>query len=216
MELRELGTARGLVCESRISMSETFDPYYKWLGIPPKQQPPNHYRLLGLDLFESDADVIDAAAARQAAYLQGCATGPHLALSQRLLNEIAAARLCLLDPTRRKAYDDDLREQAAAAQERETAALLMTPVKMKAPEAKVFRHFYTATKCPQCGNDLTKPGSVLFGYVMSDRIEQAPSSLRPDGLLRDVNNVISRGFHSYTQCARCSRDLAEIENYDKE
>ena len=37
-----------------------FDPYHKWLGIPPKDQPPNHYRLLGVDLFESDPDVIDA------------------------------------------------------------------------------------------------------------------------------------------------------------
>lgn len=114
------------------------------------------------------------------------------------------------------AYDDDLRKQTAAAKDREIEAMLMAPVKMKAPEAKVFRHFYTATKCPQCGNDLAKAGSVLFGYVMSDRIEQALSSLRPDGLLRDVNNVISRGFHSYTECGRCKKDLAEIENYDKE
>ena len=38
-----------------------FDPYYKWLGIPPGEQPPNHYRLLGVSLFEPDADVIDAA-----------------------------------------------------------------------------------------------------------------------------------------------------------
>ena len=26
-----------------------FDPYHKWLGIPPKQQPPDHYRLLGVE-----------------------------------------------------------------------------------------------------------------------------------------------------------------------
>jgi hypothetical protein len=64
-----------------------FDPYYKWLGIPPKDQPPDHYRLLGIDLFESDPDVIDAAANRLMAYLQGCATGPQVALSQKLLNE---------------------------------------------------------------------------------------------------------------------------------
>ncbi len=29
-----------------------FDPYHKWLGIPPDEQPANHYRLLGLELFE--------------------------------------------------------------------------------------------------------------------------------------------------------------------
>ena len=32
---------------------ETFDAYHEWLGIPPKDQPPNHYRLLGIELFES-------------------------------------------------------------------------------------------------------------------------------------------------------------------
>ena len=38
-------------------MPESFDPYHRWLGIPPREQPPNHYRLLGIDLFEADADV---------------------------------------------------------------------------------------------------------------------------------------------------------------
>ena len=34
----------------------TFDPYHKWLGILPEEQPPNHYRLLGIVDFESDED----------------------------------------------------------------------------------------------------------------------------------------------------------------
>jgi len=86
-----------------------FDPYHKWLGVAPKDQPPNHYRLLGIDLFESDSDVIDAAANRQMAYLQQRATGKHAAVSQKLLNEIAAARLCLLNPEKKAGYDADLR-----------------------------------------------------------------------------------------------------------
>ena len=32
--------------------SEEFDPYRKWLGIPPQEQPPNHYRLLGIAVFD--------------------------------------------------------------------------------------------------------------------------------------------------------------------
>jgi hypothetical protein len=32
-------------------MAEAFDAYYQWLGISPKDQPPNHYRLLGIDVF---------------------------------------------------------------------------------------------------------------------------------------------------------------------
>lgn len=48
-----------------------FDPYHKWLGNPPMAQPPNHYRLRGIDLFEADPDVMGATANKQMAYVQG-------------------------------------------------------------------------------------------------------------------------------------------------
>ena len=97
-------------------MGNAFDPYYKWLGIPPRDQSPNHYCLLGIDLFESDPDVIDAAASKQVTYLQTCATGPHVALSQKILNEVAAARLCLLSPMKKAEYDATLRAEIAKKQ----------------------------------------------------------------------------------------------------
>lgn len=87
-----------------------FDPYHKWLGIPLREQPPNHYRLLGLARFESDPDVIDAAD-RQMAYIAQCATGQHAGLSQKLLNELSAARICLLTAAKKAAYDARLREE---------------------------------------------------------------------------------------------------------
>ena len=90
-------------------MSAAFDPYHKWLGIPPAEQPPHHYRLLGLAVFEHDADVIEIAADQRMALLRSFHTGPHSDLSQRLLNEVAAARLCLLKPDRRERYDEVLR-----------------------------------------------------------------------------------------------------------
>ena len=34
-------------------MAAAFDPYHRWLGISRNDQPPNHYRLLGLEMFES-------------------------------------------------------------------------------------------------------------------------------------------------------------------
>ena len=39
-------------------MAEKFDPYYTWLGIPPQEQPPHFYRLLGLEVFEENREVI--------------------------------------------------------------------------------------------------------------------------------------------------------------
>lgn len=90
-----------------------FDPYHKWFGIPPAEQPVNHYRLLGVTLFESDPDVIDAATDQRVAYLRQCATGQHIAESQKLLNEVAAARLCLINVEKRREYDDRLRRSLA-------------------------------------------------------------------------------------------------------
>ena len=98
-------------------MSTDFDPYYKWLGIPPKDQPPNHYRLLGIERYEPDDEVIDAASNRVMGYLQNIAVGEQAADSQRLLNELAAARLCLLDAERKAQYDATLREETPREQQ---------------------------------------------------------------------------------------------------
>ena len=87
----------------------TFDPYHSWLGIRPEEQPPNYYRLLGLAQFEDNPDVIDNAADRQMAHVRTFQSGLHAAEAQRLLNEIAAARICLLDPQSRAQYDAQLR-----------------------------------------------------------------------------------------------------------
>lgn len=90
-------------------MSESFDPYYTWLGIRPEERPINHYRLLGITLFEQDALVIANAADQRMTFLKTFQTGPHGRLSQELLNEAARARLCLLNPERKSQYDAGLR-----------------------------------------------------------------------------------------------------------
>lgn len=104
-------------------MAETFDPYHKWLGIPSKEQPPNHYRLLGIRPFEDDPDVIESAADQRMGHLRTLQTGKHGKLSQRLLNEVAAAKVCLLRPDKRAAYDQRLRENLLAETERRTQTL---------------------------------------------------------------------------------------------
>jgi len=88
-----------------------FDPYHAWLSIPPTEQPPNLYRLLGLDLFEKKDDVIDSAADRQMAHVRTFQGGKHRDHSQKLLNEISNARITLLDKKKRDAYDVQLRER---------------------------------------------------------------------------------------------------------
>ena len=92
-------------------MGNTFDPYYIWLGIPPEDQPPHHYRLLGIELFESNLEVIEAAANRQMAYMQEVSAGEdHIDEAQKILGELSRARVCLLKHEKKAAYDAELRD----------------------------------------------------------------------------------------------------------
>lgn len=77
-------------------MTGALDPYHRWLGIAPKHQPADHYRLLGLERFEDDLEVIRDAAERQMAHVRRYQLGEHSALSQTILNELAAARACFV------------------------------------------------------------------------------------------------------------------------
>jgi len=102
--------------EGKPAVEKAFDAYHKWLSIPPEEQPPHHYRLLGIKPFETDPDVIEGAADRQMAHLRNYQAGKHSELSQKLLNEVSAARVCLLNPGKRAAYDRQLRKELKAKQ----------------------------------------------------------------------------------------------------
>ncbi len=90
-------------------MDESFDPYLSWLGIRHPERPPNHYRLLGVQLFEEDPEVLAHAADRQMAHVRTFQAGRHSADSQRVLNELAAAKICLLNALKKAPYDAELR-----------------------------------------------------------------------------------------------------------
>ena len=58
--------------------------------------------------------MILAAVMRQSAHLKTYQLGPHSALTQKLLNEVSAAKVCLLDPQRKAAYNARLRKELEA------------------------------------------------------------------------------------------------------
>ncbi len=89
-----------------------FDPYHEWLGIPKWDQPANAYRLLGIEIFEENRTAIEAAANRQMAYLQELSSGDeHIEEAQKLLGQVSRARVVLLNPEKKAAYDKKLGEQ---------------------------------------------------------------------------------------------------------
>ena len=108
-------------------MPQAFDAYHKWLGILPADQPPNHYRLLGIAVFESDPDVIANASDQRMSHVRSFQTGQHSAVSQQILNQIAAARICLLNAAKKAAYDALLQEQFAALESRPQQAEVFDP-----------------------------------------------------------------------------------------
>jgi pSer/pThr/pTyr-binding forkhead associated (FHA) protein len=88
---------------------DDYDTYHLWLGIPPEEQPPSHYHLLGLRLFEENPEVIRNAADRQRAHVKRLGVNQYQEVGQKLLNEIEVAKLCLLKPEKRTVYDEALR-----------------------------------------------------------------------------------------------------------
>ncbi len=92
-----------------------FDPYHTWLGIPPKDQPPNHYRVLGLEQFEPNPDVISNAADRQMSHVRNVG-GNYEQERTAVLSRLSTARVCLLDDAKRQQYDRLLRKASRVEQ----------------------------------------------------------------------------------------------------
>ena len=90
-------------------MNAEFNPYREWLSIPLSELPANFYRLLGLSLFESDVNVIEKAADRQMTFVRTFQTGQYSRQSQQILNELAKARIILLNKEKKAQYDAKLK-----------------------------------------------------------------------------------------------------------
>lgn len=119
-------------------MSAKFDPYHKWLGILPRDQPPNHYRLLGLEAFEEDLQVIESAADRQLTFLRKYQSGEHAADCHKLLNEVSRARLCLLKTEAKRIYDEQLRTQFARSENAIDFEIPSSPQPLSVNRQKAF------------------------------------------------------------------------------
>ncbi|HQU45970.1 MAG TPA: hypothetical protein PK867_24365, partial [Pirellulales bacterium] len=89
-------------------MSTTPNPYRDWLGIESPSATPSYYELLGLPPLESDTGKIGAAFQRQSQRLSPHLSGGDSDAAQRLLAELAEARMTLLTPTAKRAYDQAL------------------------------------------------------------------------------------------------------------
>ena len=165
-------------------MTEAFDPYRKWLGIPPSQQPPHHYRLLGIELFESDPDVIDTAASQRMTYLQELSGGEHVKESQRLLNEVSAARRCLLDAKKKAEYDAALR--TALSKSHATAS---PPSERSSAEAEATGKTVGANKLRKAKRAEEEFDTAPLGGTLGSRPKSGGFAVKKTGLKRKRSNL---------------------------
>src|SRR5688572_21137256 len=115
-------------------MPDHFDPYYTWLGIPREEQPPDHYRLLGVRKFENNFDVISNAVDQRMAHLRSLQSGARAAQSQEILNELSRASVCLLNAEKKAAYDRELRQKDAPKLAKSGSGILQAKPLAPAPK----------------------------------------------------------------------------------
>ena len=85
----------------------SFDPYWHWLAVPPDEQPPDHYRLLGLRLFEDDAGIVARAVQLRIDHVRACDDGRHPDSVEQLLAHVRAAGDTLLNPALKAQYEEE-------------------------------------------------------------------------------------------------------------
>jgi len=153
-----------------VGVAKEFDPYHKWLGIAPEDQPPNHYQLLGVRKFESDEDVLEMASDRQLSHLRTFQSGKHSQLSQKILNEVTIAKICLLTPAKRAAYDERLRAEAPIA---------APPAAGTAPDSTLDSAAGSATSAANAETPLSAPPPPTASSSDASTGNYAPLSLAP-------------------------------------
>ena len=172
-------------------MAEQFDPYRKWLGIPDQTQHPHHYQLLGLALFEDDPDVIENAANRQMTHIRSFQTGQYASQSQDLLNEIAQAKICLLQPDSKASYDLQLQTKLKAT----TSHPGMDPM---APVA--------TASIPVAAAASTEVATPVRAAAST---EQA-TPIRPDNPIKELSNEVTFGTNTVSRRARTRKSNAGL------
>jgi hypothetical protein len=102
-----------------------------WLGLPPGEWPPDHYRLLGLEPGEDNAERIEQHVHQRLDTVRRYQM-THPEAATEAMNRLAQAFVCLTEAASKRAYDAELlgtaaRPNAAAAGAADPLAWLYTP-----------------------------------------------------------------------------------------
>jgi hypothetical protein len=87
-----------------------------WLGLPPGRWPPDHYRLLGLEPGENNAELIEQRVHQRLDSVRRYQM-MHPEQATEAMNRLAQAFVCLMEPAAKKFYDATLLGLPAPVQE---------------------------------------------------------------------------------------------------
>ncbi len=118
-------------------MNESLNPYRKWLGIPLEEHPAHHYRLLGVEVFEGDSEVIVNAADARITFLKTFGAAEDSEWSERLIAEVYAAQATLLDPAKKALYDGQLQRRLKSPAAAKPAGRPPLPVRSTASPVNI-------------------------------------------------------------------------------
>lgn len=149
-------------------MSATLSPYRDWLGIETPTATPNYYELLGVPPLETDSAKIGAAFQRQTQRLTPHLSGSEADVAQRLMGELAEARMTLLTPTAKRAYDQALASRYQAAPNSSAAgelSIVSDPNSILPPAATPEAAAPSAVQgYPQTNQPYQQPAQGYAGY----------------------------------------------------
>lgn len=103
-----------------------------WLGLPPDCWPPDHYRLLGLDVGEGDVALIEQRVHQRLDSLRRYQM-MYPEQATEAMNRLAQAFVCLTEPAAKQAYDEQFRPPAPPAPVVRTAPAPTTVVVPASP-----------------------------------------------------------------------------------
>ncbi len=90
------------------------DPYRDWLAIETDHETPNHYELLGLDVFTDDTAVVHRAFEDRYALVRRYESGHYGDRALALMAELSDAFKCLTNEQQKSQYDRELHETLAS------------------------------------------------------------------------------------------------------
>jgi hypothetical protein len=119
------------------------DLYSEWLGIEGGPRPPDHYALLGIERFCDDPDLIDTVAHQRLDLLDKyslAGSRENRNACQEIMNEVARARVVLMNAERRSLYNLQLGGQADSEEPRHADTQAPSPEALDFYKEIVWAH----------------------------------------------------------------------------